>query len=288
MHETYGYEIKVFVFNLSGKTIVLPTLVTRHLRRFFLGMDSLPSYHYGGFLCQEPLSDDELMYMAYRINRLWSLHTLRISDDTERSLSALSAFEATRFTTQILNLSNGFTYIEKHNFDNKQRNSIRKAIRSGVSVEIDNSISSIDNFYNLYLQSCKRWGLSNHEPKNFFTKLISPNSPAVQLWSAILDGQIIACMIIANNDSDTLYYLYGASDDKKMCYCPNNLLLASVIDLACQKGYQKFDLLPSGRIPGVERFKASFGADKVSVPEYWLSGRFPRIKKTMLSKFLKH
>jgi lipid II:glycine glycyltransferase (peptidoglycan interpeptide bridge formation enzyme) len=59
------------------------------------------------------------------------------------------------------------------------------------------------------------------------------------------------------------FYWSGAMLEEYRRYCPNNLLLKCAIEDACNNGYHYFNMGASIGLPGVQRFKESFGAEKL-------------------------
>lgn len=274
----YGIKPRVMLFKFPEQQVLLPCFVNRKMHGILQGMRSMAPHHYGGFLSDRPLNPSLVESIAQQLSRQWLLHTMVVAASPRGAIAGWERYQANTFASHVLDLSEGYAPIWGRAFDDKQRNSIRKACRSGLNVRKDNSAQGVASFYRLYLMSSERWELKNPEPRGFFEALLDQSESSATLWLASKGSQDIAGIIIVNNGRDTAYYLAGASDADYWKYCPNNLLLSLSIEEACLRGFTQFDFLPSGRIPSVEKFKESFGAVQVQVAEYWLKGQLPALK----------
>ncbi|MBC7262134.1 MAG: GNAT family N-acetyltransferase [Chloroflexi bacterium] len=242
-----------------------------------------PPYHYGGLLSDKPLTPTVSQGLARRLSKEWLLHTIIVSASPRGGIVGWENYQTAMFTSHALDLSGVYGAVWQRAFDDKQHNSIRKARRSGASVRKNKPVQAVASFYRLYSIASGRWKNPHLEPEVFFARLLSTDEPSVSLWLAAKHGLDIAGIIVANNAKDTADYVAGASDANYWKYCPNNLLLSFAIEDACVRGFTEFDFLPSGGICSVERFKESFGAARVQVPEYWLRGRLPSLKSRLMA-----
>jgi hypothetical protein len=253
------------------------------MRRILFGAVSMPPYHYGGILAENPPDPGEFDAISTNIARLIRLHTLHISCAPNVTYDIWSKYQALMIKTQIVDLSSGYTHIWKNSYDNKQRNCIRYARKAGIHAYQENSDAAFDLYHSLYFKSCERWNQTRPDPKNLLHILLKEQNTPVKLWIAMYGNNAIASAVIASNERDTIYYLYGVSDEEFWKFHPNNLLIDEIIQTACKDEFQQFDMLPSGRLSGVEKFKASFGAEDVHTPEYWLPGFLPMLKRKLFA-----
>lgn len=284
---TYRIKPRVFRFQFPTQEVVLPCFVTRRLRGVFHGARSMAPFQYGGLLSNRPLDPELTEGVASRLQREWLLHTLYVSSSPLSKIIGWDKYQVGEFTTQVLDLSGGYPQIWKHSIDSKQRNKIRKAQRSGIEVRKDHSRKAMESSFNLYLMTCDRLGLgvTDQVPWIFFEKLILTREKSVDLWLASKDGHDIASIIVANNGRDTAHYLINASDAKYWKYSANSLLLAMAIEDACERGFGRFDFMPSNRIPSLEHYKQSFGSISTPVASYRLKGRLPALKGRWITTY---
>jgi CelD/BcsL family acetyltransferase involved in cellulose biosynthesis len=274
----YHFDPRILVFSFGTRQVVLPCFITRRIRGVFQGLRSMPTTHYGGLLADAPIESSIARSIAQRLSQEWLIHTVIVSSAPGREIAGWSEYQAHAYSTHVLDISAGYLSVWERSFPSSQRRCVRKAQRAGLEVRTDKSAEAVASFYELYRMSCTRWGLTTPEPKQFFETLINDAGDAVQLWLASQNNKDVAGIVIANDGKDHAYYLSGASDPRAWECRPNNLLMTSAIEAACSAGLSDFDFLPSGRLSGVERFKESFGAVPIVVPEYWLKGRLPSIK----------
>lgn len=264
--------------------MVLPCFVTRRIRGVLVGMKSMFPYHYGGLLADRTVVPDVAGRIADRVGQMWLLHTLIVSASPKGGIAGWERYQSNSFSTHVLDLAGGFGRVWKQGFSQGQRNRIRKAMRSGVCIRKDNSAVAVDSFYKLYLMSSERLGYAS-ETKGFFERLLIDAGESADLWLARKGNQDIGGVVVTDDGRDTAYAVYAASDERYWALCPNNLLFSTAIEDACASGLGRFDFLPSGRIASLERFKETFGAEKVQVPEYWISGRIPAFKPRLVRLF---
>lgn len=284
---TYQIKPRIFRFQFPTQDVVLPCFVTRRVRGVFHGARSMAPYQYGGLLCDRPLDSELTEGVAMGLRREWLLHTLYVSSSPLRNIIGWDKYQVGAFSTQVLDLSGGYPQVWKHRIDSAQRNKIRKAQRSGINVRKDSSREALESLFNLYLMTCDRLGVAvtNQVPRIFFEKLILTREKSIDLWLASKDGHDIASVIVANNDRDAAHYLLNASDARYWKYSPNSLLLAVAIEEACERGFCRFDFMPSNRIPSLERYKKSFGAIRTPVASYMLKGLLPSMKDSWITTY---
>jgi len=160
------------------------------------------------------------------------------------------------------------------NFKDTTRRNIKKAIKEGVEIKIENTFESLKDFYKLNCLTRKRHGLPP-QPFKFFKKIfehiISNDMGLIIL--AIYNRRPIAGAIYFHF-GDQAIYKYGASDLKFQHLRPNNLVMWEAIKCYAQKGYKKLCL---GRTEpenqGLIQFKSGWGAEEQRINYYRYSFR---------------
>jgi len=144
--------------------------------------------------------------------------------------------------------------------DNNQRN-IRKAVREGVSVKIDQSLDSVKSFYRLNCATRKRHGLPP-QPFSFFQNVFEyliSNGHGIVV-SASHSDRVIAASIFFHFGARSIFK-YGASDMDYQSLRPNNLIMWEAIKWYKSKASETLSL---GRTEinnhGLLNFKRSWGA----------------------------
>ena len=115
------------------------------------------------------------------------------------------------------------------NMDSKNRNMVRKAIKSGVTIS-KSSIENIDRFIEIYNATMERNSADTYYifDKAYFSSLerLKDNSA---IFYANFEGKPIAASIIFFNEKYLHYHLSGSFSDFRK-YSPSNLLL---YEIAC-------------------------------------------------------
>jgi hypothetical protein len=140
---------------------------------------------------------------------------------------------------------------------------VRKAKVCDLVINHENSISGLQKFYQMY--AILRINKFNIIPQPFsFFRTIYDIFIANSLGDIITVSQnnkMIAAVIVLFS-GNTLYYKFGASDDKNLDVRPNNLIFDYLIKYAKIKGLDNVNLGLSGTsdsYSGLRRFKESMG-----------------------------
>jgi lipid II:glycine glycyltransferase (peptidoglycan interpeptide bridge formation enzyme) len=161
---------------------------------------------------------------------------------------------------QVLDLPDDPEVLFRDAFTMQNRNKIRKAEKQGVVVRRAHDAAALAIYARLYADSAQRWGLARRLPPVFFEALAAAPS-GVDVWLAELAGAPVAALLnftwggqIMNWGNVSRRDAWGAS--------PNNLLHWRALQAACLDtgGPRLYNFGSSAGLPGVETFKASFGA----------------------------
>lgn len=141
----------------------------------------------------------------------------------------------------------------------KCRNMVRKAERSGVEIREVGS----PGFFNTYWEMAEEVYAKSRRPPaiplKFFRRLwdrLRPKGKFKVLAAEHRGKSIAAAAFLLYRD--TAYYWDGVSFIWAYSLAPNNLLQWAFIRWAAKQGFSRYDMLGAD-IPGVARFKASFG-----------------------------
>jgi hypothetical protein len=147
--------------------------------------------------------------------------------------------------------------------DDACRRAIRKAVSSGVRIIECHDASFIDEFYCMAQEVYCKAGREPHISKSFYEQLWDnlANTGMVRIYLAAQGDNVLAGGIFITYKG-TVYYLSGVSYDIGLALRPNNLLQWRLIEWATENQYKFYDLGGSV-IPGITRFKLSFGGQLV-------------------------
>jgi hypothetical protein len=144
--------------------------------------------------------------------------------------------------------------------DNNRRN-IKKAVREGVSVRIDQTPEALRDFYKLNLLTRKRHGLPP-QPFGFFRNVhefVIAKGHGV-IASAFYQGKAVASSVFFHFGGEAIFK-YNASDLSFQHLRPNNLLMWEACLSYARQGFRSMNLgRTDPRDEGLLRFKRVWGA----------------------------
>jgi hypothetical protein len=270
-------DTRAFVFG-SGARALLPLMVEKESRGFFKKAKhkSMPLGVYGGIVSDAQLTADE---------RRAVFHHLAASDISDLKVVAAPMengdypenFKRTSLFTHILYLDGDFEKVRSR-FSRGQKSNINQARKKGVTVRVAGSDEDYEHYYHMYQDTLARWGAQAgaRYPWGLFRNLLEARSPDIKLWLAEKEEKAIAG-VIALYCNATLLYWHGCSLRDYFDHYPNNLLHAEIIRDACERGYARYDLSPSGGYEGVIKFKDSFSAQRADFNAYHWKKKAVRI-----------
>jgi FemAB-related protein (PEP-CTERM system-associated) len=148
--------------------------------------------------------------------------------------------------------------------DAKVRNQVRKAERSGLSVEFGQS-ERLDDFYKTFAQNMHDLGSPVHA-RGFFQAVLDGFGGQARIAIVRKDAQAIGGLI-ALTFKNAMIVPWASSLRQYLSLCPNMLLYWETLRGACIEGFQRFDFGRSSRDSGTYRFKRQWGA--VEEPLFW-------------------
>lgn len=156
-----------------------------------------------------------------------------------------------------------------NNFKGNTRRNIRKAIKEGVEVRVDNSFESVKEFFRLNCMTRKRHGLPP-QPFRFFENIykhvISDKKGFTSI--AIFKKKIIAGAVFFQFNKDAIFK-YGASDMNYSRLRPNNLVMWEAIRWYINHGFENLSFgLTYLENQGLLQFKRSWGTTENLINHY--------------------
>ncbi len=149
--------------------------------------------------------------------------------------------------------------------DAKVRNQVRKAERSGLSVEFGHR-EVLDDFYDVFAVNMRDLGSPVHG-RQFFASILDAFGPRVRIALVRRDRAVIGGLV-AIAFGDTLVVPWASSLRRYFALCPNVLLYWETLSLACRDGLTRFDFGRSSRDSGTYRFKRQWGAEEIPLYSY--------------------
>jgi lipid II:glycine glycyltransferase (peptidoglycan interpeptide bridge formation enzyme) len=160
-------------------------------------------------------------------------------------------------------------------FNSKTRYNIRLAERKGVTVEEDNSDKAFDKYLDLMKRTVEHQRFYAHDTKyhklmweSLNLKIKNTNSKVARLLVAKHNKKIITTWILFVW-KDTLYYPYGARDERYNSLMANNLMMWETIKYGKNLKLKTFDLW--GREPGkgFTKFKEGYNPEVIETLGTW-------------------
>ncbi|MGE0453014.1 MAG: GNAT family N-acetyltransferase [Vicinamibacteria bacterium] len=249
------YDGRLFEVSYSdGARALFPGVIARRglaaLSSFLgmpLGLEGTPIPLHGQLTAQ---------HVSQFFRSIAGIGALRITGGAGGSPPPLGRVRAS--STHVLDLTPGFEALWQRRFSGKNRNACRKAEKHGVTVTRQASPEGAELYYDLYVRATRAWGYAKAPyPKALFQALAA--SAHVEFWLAVRQNAVISGAILLLGSEDALYWS-GAMDRECADISPSNLVLRVAIESACRRGLRSMDFGASEGLPGVQRFKESFGA----------------------------
>ena len=148
--------------------------------------------------------------------------------------------------------------------DAKVRNQVRKAMRSGLNVEIG-GLEKLVDFYKIFCVNMRDLGSPVHSFE-FFRETFAAFEERAKV-ALVYQQKTCIGGLIALKYNTTLAVPWASCLRKHFKLCPNMILYWETIRYACQTGFENFDFGRSSRDGGTYRFKRQWGAEEE--PLYW-------------------
>ena len=285
--QTFAYQnlSRAFVCD-DGTRVVLP--LVGHKRAFgkvLSGCRSMAPGVYGGFIADGPLTP-ELITAIEDSLLSGPLADLTLIGNPLQPYMLSEKFNRRELVTHVLRLEPGYATLEA-NFKPKARRRVKGGLKKGVQISRAATWEEYQDYYRTYEASQERWGerLIHSYPLQFFRAIfeLGQGCDAIQLWIARVDGCIIGGTLCLYWNRHAVEW-HAAFLREFSSYSPNNVIKAALIKDACKRGFAVYDFNPSAGQEGVEQFKESFGAKRVTIPVWrwknprpaiWLLKRLP-------------
>ena len=281
---------------------ILPVV---HLKHFLFGntLTSIPFFDLGGILADNVETEkaliSELIKLAQELNaksiELRHTHPLSILKDgvnaqvqslpavyTNHDISSTNWFIQTRFhkVRMLLNLP-GSSDILWRSFKSKLRSQIKKSMKEGLKSKIGGA-ELLDDFYEVFLINMRDLGSPVHS-KNIMKNVCQQFSESAKIFIIYKDNQPVSCSLTVSF-KDTLENPWASSLRRYSRLNPNMLLYWSMLEYACDHGYNIFDFGRSTPSEGTYRFKEQWGAKPIPLHWHYLSRSSDVIEQDPIEK----
>ena len=273
---------------LNSKLNLVGILPLSHLKHFLFSnsLISIPFFDLGGILADDEETEKALLKEAIKIGHdlkvkdielrhteplSWlahsSGHTAHSQNETTtgHELSTISYSTKTHKVRMLLDLP-GSSEILMKSFKAKLRNQIKKPLKEGVKATVDD-VELLDDFYKVFTINMRDLGSPVHSKKLIrnVLKEFPEKSKIVMIYK---DDQPLACSLIVGF-KNTLENPWASSLREYSRLSPNMLLYWTMLEYACDNGYDHFDFGRSSPEEGTYKFKEQWGAKPA--PLHWHS-----------------
>jgi hypothetical protein len=282
---------------VDGRRFVVPLARRRSPGSRWAPQASIPyGWGFGGVVSSGQVAPGDVATVAMDLSQSTAVQTsIRpnpLSVQTWRAVVPDEVVAVPR-RAHVLDLSGGFEAVWTSRFTGMARTAVRKAERSGLTVECDTTGRLVPVFYELYLKSLERWnpgrlgaisrwrGRRRDSLEKFRTVSKYPGG-VCRVWVAWLDGcpaASIVTLFFGNNAN----CWRGAMDESLAGPTRANYLLHRLaIEDACTSGCQQYHMGETGTSASLAQFKSRFGARPHDYDEY----RFERLPLTSVGSRL--
>jgi FemAB-related protein (PEP-CTERM system-associated) len=280
--KTYGHKIYYLMAIEDDPQDVVGILPLVHIKHLLFGntLISLPFLDYGGILADDEKTERALLAEAIKLGRkskascieLRHIKPLPFINDQVSDQSAVShEFSTMNFKAQtsshkvrmLFPVQDDSETLMK-SFKSKLRSQVRKPIKEGCTVVVG-SMELLDDFYQIFASNMRNLGSPVH-PKELFKYVLTEFPEEARICTVYKGSQPLAASLVIGFQN-TLENPWASSLREYSRLSPNMLLYWTMIEHACNSGYEYFDFGRSSPEEGTYKFKQQWGAEPN--PLYW-------------------
>ncbi|HVG02707.1 MAG TPA: FemAB family XrtA/PEP-CTERM system-associated protein [Nitrospira sp.] len=262
IEEAFGHQTYYLLVKEEGTIQGLVPLVLLSSPVFGRFLVSLPFVNYGGLIADSRKARSLLESSA--VEQAQTLKATHIELRHEEAIDT-SWVSSERKVSMRLRLPASYDALVK-TFPSKLRSQVRRAQKEGMLAQVGGR-EFLDAFYAVFSRCMRDLGTPVYS-KQFFAKILE-----------IFPKEARICVVSHGHAPVAAGFLYGfrssieipwaASDKRYNRLAPNMLLYGSVLEHACQQGFQVFDFGRSTPDSGTYRFKAQWGAQPKQLHWYY-------------------
>jgi len=269
--------------NSNGIIGVLPLIQMKHWL-FGNSLVSMPFFDSGGILSNDSSVEkailDRILVLAenLKVNSIELRHMRPLVSLTGENLSNSKMVKhqvkyqpagewicslSTQKSRMVLELPDSADLLMK-SFKSKLRSQIRKPMKEGLNVKIGGNELFAD-FYNVFAENMRDLGSPVHSRK-FIRQVLTRFKDTSKIFIVYKNKEATACSLVIGH-KNTLANPWASSLRKYSRLSPNMLLYWSMLEYACDRGFNFFDFGRSTPDEGTYKFKEQWGAKPE--PLYW-------------------
>ncbi len=267
LEEGLGGQPLYFCLKDGGEIVSGLPGVLLNFRIFKILYASIP---YGHFIGEKSYYPTFLELLENELRRR-RIDQIRLTESPFFESYPLESFKPVSAKCSLLDLS-GFGKKEiRENYGSEIRRAIRKAEKSGLSVERATARNEIGVFYQLYLSSMERNRAMAKYPLQWFYALyeiLIQKGIADILFAVKAKGEYVAGVVLVSSTT-SFHYLHNGSKEAYLEKRPNDLIVDYIIQKGVEEGKAALDFM--GSDPNdllLLRFKEKWGSQSKDVFTY--------------------
>ena len=283
-HGGYRDTSRLYRF-AGGRQAVLP-LVRRKMPSVLAAAGSMPvHWGYGGLISPDPVGADDVRLVWQDLAAQGWQHVHVRPNPLLAQVwenGRISPVQSRPKCAHVLHLDGGFDTVWRERFSGTTRRNVRKAEKSGLTIECDATGRLVPVFYELFQRSVKRWARQQHEPAWLalwrsqrrdppakFQEMLTALGEMGKLWVAWHEGEAVAAILVLQGHN--AHYTRGVMNREIANQTrANDLLHSLAIEAACQDGCRAYHMGETGESASLAQFKEKFGARPYTYAEYYL------------------
>ena len=174
--------------------------------------------------------------------------------------------------TTATDLSPGYDSLWKK-FRRNHRQNYKSAIKQGVKVDLACSKNDIDDYFNVYKNSLRRWGnnATGFYPRSLFRNMLKMPEfgKSIRMYLARKDNVAIGGIIMVYHGTQSICW-HAVYHSDHLSKHAAQLLVITAIENACKEGFRWFDLMgPNNRYKQLQHFKDGFATQLLPYDAYY-------------------
>ncbi|QTA79099.1 FemAB family PEP-CTERM system-associated protein [Desulfonema limicola] len=270
IEKTYGHKTYCLAAADNNKSYpvrgILPLV---HLKHFIFGnkLISMPFFDLGGILADDEKAEKVLIDKAVTLARHLNVDQVELRHITPLSIdSGLQEYQYRLQTVSskvrmLLKLPNCSETL-MNSFKAKLRSQIKRPLKAGFYSKIGGK-ELLDDFYNVFSVNMRDLGSPVHS-KSLIKNILIEFPGNAKIVMVYKEQQPAACSFITGF-KDTLSNPWASALREYSRFSPNMLLYWTMLDYACDNGYNYFDFGRSSPGEGTYKFKQQWGARPIAL-----------------------